>query len=93
MVYDHVRGIRDPLNLNLALEFCRNQNQLINVLTKTHISFDQIHYMRNNCLGSIFSSPGDRKGLLVLLHLGLEVITERDTDTKGMFGFFKVFSI
>ena len=40
----------------------------------------------------IFSSPGGSptKGLLVLLHLGLEGITEVDTDSKGMFLYLKV---
>ena len=40
----------------------------------------------------IFFSPGDShtKGLLVLLHLGLEGITEVDSDTKGRFESFKV---
>ena len=40
----------------------------------------------------VFFSPGDShtKGLLVLLHLGLEGITEVDTDSKGRFVSFKV---
>ena len=40
----------------------------------------------------IFPSPGGSrtKGLLVLLHLGLEGITEADTDSKGMFLSLKV---
>ena len=40
----------------------------------------------------IFFSPGDSrtKGLLVLLHLGLEGVTEVDTDPKGRFVSFKV---
>ena len=43
-------------------------------------------------MGTIFFSPGDShtKGLLVLLHLGLEGVTEIDTDTKGRFVSFKV---
>ena len=43
-------------------------------------------------MGSIFFSPGDShtKGLLVLLHLGLEGITEVDTDPKGRFASFKL---
>ena len=42
----------------------------------------------------IFSSPGGSrtKRLLVLLHLGLEGITEVDTDSKGMFLSLKVTS-
>ena len=40
----------------------------------------------------VFFSPGDShtKGLLVLLHLGLEGITEVNTDSKGRFVSFKV---
>ena len=38
-------------------------------------------------MGPIFFSPGDShtKGLLVLLHPGLESVTEVDTDPKGRF--------
>ena len=40
----------------------------------------------------MFFSPGDShtKGMLFLLHLGLEGITEVDTDPKGRFVSFKV---
>ena len=43
-------------------------------------------------MGTIFLSPGDShaKGLLVLLDLGLEGVTEVDTDLKGRFVSFKV---
>ena len=43
-------------------------------------------------MGSILFSPGDNhtKGILFLLHLGLEGITEVDTDPKGEFVSFKV---
>ena len=43
-------------------------------------------------MGPIFSSPGDShtKGMLFLLHLGLEGITEVDTDPKERFVSFKV---
>ena len=43
-------------------------------------------------MGVIFSSPGDSptKGLLALLHLGLEGVTEVDTDPKDRFVSFKV---
>ena len=43
-------------------------------------------------MGPIFYSPGDShtKGLLVLLYLGLEGITEVDPDPKGRFVSFKV---
>ena len=42
----------------LALEFCRNQNKVISILTETHINHDQIHHIRNNWLGSNFFSLG-----------------------------------
>ena len=43
-------------------------------------------------MGAIFFSPGDihTKRLLVLLHLGLEGVTEVNTDLKGRFVSFKV---
>ena len=46
----------------------------------------------NNWLGSIFLSPKNihTKGLLGQLHLGLEGVTEVDTDPKGRFVFFKI---
>ena len=91
MIYDHVGGIRDPLKQDLALEFCRNQNKVISIFTKTHINHGQIHHIRTNWLGPIFFSPGvsHTKGLLVLLHLGIEGITGVATDPKGMLVSFK----
>ena len=73
----------------------QKKNKDISILTETHINHDQIHHqihIRNNWLGPIFFSPGDShtKGLLVLLHLGLEGFTEVDTDPKGRFLSFKV---
>ena len=43
-------------------------------------------------MGSIFFSPGDShtKGMLFVLHLGLEGITAVDNDPEGRFLFFKV---
>ena len=92
MIYANFGGIRDPLKQNLALEFCRNQNKNVSILTETHINLDQIHHTRNNWLGPIFFSPGDShtKGLLVLLRLGLEGVTQVGTDPNGRFVSFKV---
>ena len=42
----------------LVLEFCRNPNKVISILTETHIYHDQIHHIRNNWLGSNFFSLG-----------------------------------
>ena len=66
--------------------------KVVSISTETHINHDQIHHTRNNWLGPIFFSPGDShtKGMLFLLHLGLEGITEVDTDPKGRFVSFKV---
>ena len=66
--------------------------KVISILTETHMNHHQIHHIRNNCLGPIFFSPGDShtKWMLFLLHLGLEGITEVDTDPKGWFVSFKV---
>ena len=51
-----------------------------------------LHHIRNNWLSAIFFSPGDghTKGFLILLHLGLEGVTEVDTGPKKRFVFFKV---
>ena len=56
MIYDHIGTIRDPLKQDLALEFCRNQNKVISILTETHINHDQIHHIKNNWLGFNFFS-------------------------------------
>ena len=92
MIYDHVGAIKDPLKQDLAPEFCRNEKNVISILTETHINHDKIHHTRNSWLGPIFFSPGDihTKGMPFLLHLGLEDITEVDTDPKGRFVSFKV---
>ena len=92
MIFDHVVGIGDALKQDLALEFCRSQIKFISIFTENHIIRDQIHYIRNNWLGPIFFSPGNShtKGLLILFHLGLEGITEVDTDPKEKFVSFKV---
>ena len=91
MIYDNFGGVRDPLKQNLALQFCRKQNTDVSILTESRINLYQIHHIRNNFLGPIFFSPGDThtKGLLVLLHLGIEGVTEADTYPKGRFVSFK----
>ena len=70
----------------------------IGILTETHINHDQIHHqihVGNNWLGPIFLFPGDNhtKGLLALLHAGLEGITEADTYPNRRFVSFKVSSL
>ena len=59
MIFANVGGFKDPLKQDLALEFCRNQNKDFSILTEPHINHDQIHHIRNNWLGPIFSSPED----------------------------------
>ena len=92
MIYGNVGGIRVPLNQDLVLEFCGNQKQFISILSETHINHDQMHHLRHNWYGPIFFFPGDSatKGLLILHHLGLEVINEVETDLKGRFVSFRV---
>ena len=92
MIYTNVGSIRDPLEQDLAFEFCRKQNKCISILTETHIKHDQILYIRNNWLGPIFLFPGRSytKGLIAQLHPGLEGVTEVDTDPKGRFVSSKV---
>ena len=86
MIYINFGGIRDPFKQNLALQFFRNRSKDVSILTKTDINLDQVrnNHIRNNSLGAIFLSPGNShtKGLIVLLHLGLEGVTEIDTDPK-----------
>ena len=71
----------------LVLEFCRNPNKVISILTETHIYHDQIHHIRNNWLGSNFFSLGDShtKGCLSCFIWDLKV----DTDPKGRFVSFR----
>ena len=77
MMYDVVGATRDPLKQDLAPEFWGNQ-KVISI--ETHINHDQIHHTRNNWLGD-----NHTKGMLFLLHLSLEAVTEVDTDRKGRF--------
>ena len=92
MVYDNFGSIRNPLKQNLALQFYRNRNKDVSILTETRSNLDQIHHIRNNWFSAIFFSPGDspKKGLLILLHHGLEGVNEVDTDPKESFVSFKV---
>ena len=64
----------------------------MSILTETHIKHDEILHIRNNWLGLIFLSPrsSHTKGFIARLHLGLEGVTEVDTDPKGRFVSFKV---
>ena len=68
--------------------------KVLSILTEAHINHDQIHHARNNWLGPIFLSSGDShtKGMLFLLHLTLEGITDVDTDPRGRFVSSKVTS-
>ena len=73
----------------------KKKNKDISILTETQITHDQIHqqiHIRNNWLEPIFFSLLEiiPKELLVLLHPGLEGITEVDTDPKGGLVSFKV---
>ena len=85
MIYTNVGGIRDRLEQDLALEFCRKQNKYISILTESHIEHDQILHIRNNWLGPIFLSTrrSHTKGLIAQLHPSFEGVTEVDTDPKG----------
>ena len=92
MIYVNSDGIRDTLKQNLTLQFCRNRNKDVSILPESHINLDQIHYITNTWLDVIFFSTGDShtKGLLVLLNLDLEGVTEVDTEPKRRFVLFKV---
>ena len=81
MIHDNVGGIRDPLKQDIVLEICREKKQ-------RHYYFNW-----NSLFGlHLFFSSGNSytKGLLILLHLSLEGITEVNTDPKGGFVSFKV---
>ena len=54
MIYNQIGGIIDPFKQDVALDFCKNQNKVISISTETQINYDQIHYIRNNWLGSNF---------------------------------------
>ena len=54
MPYANVGGIRDPVKQEITLEFWRNENKDICILSKTHINHEQIHQIKNNWLGPIF---------------------------------------
>ena len=96
----HTKGLLNSLNLD-PIHHIRN-NWLSPIFfspgdshTKgllNSLNLDPIHLIRNNWLGPIFFSLGDShtKGLLFLLHLGLEGVTEVDTDPKGRFVSFKI---
>ena len=66
--------------------FAETETKTLVFLTETHINLDQIHHIINNWLGVIFFSPGDNHPD----ELGLEGVTEVDTDPKGRFMSFKV---
>ena len=89
MMYDHIGDIRGPLKQDLALEFYRNQNKVISILTKTHINNDQTHQKGNNWLGSNFFSLGDshKKGCLSFFIWDLKL----DTDSLPLMTEFSVF--
>ena len=64
MINDNAGAIRDPFKQNLALEIYKNQNKVISILTETYINHGQIHHIKNNWLGPIFSL--------------LEIVTQKD---------------
>ena len=79
VIYVNFGGIRDPFKLNLPLQFCKHWNKDVSTLTETSISLDQVH--RIIIVGShLFLFWSHTKGLLVLLHLSLEGITEIDAE-------------
>ena len=83
MMHDNIYGIRDPLKQKLALEFCKYQNNVVSILTETHINHNQIDHVRNNLLGSNFFSLGGShtKGCLSCFIWDLKV----DNYQKGRF--------
>ena len=72
---------------DLVLDFCRNQNKVISILTEIHINHDQIHHLRNIWQGYNFFSLGGShtKGCLSCFIWDLKL----DTDPKGRFVSFK----
>ena len=87
MIYANVGRMKDPLKQNLALEFSRNQNKRISILTESHINRDQRHHIRNNWWAPSFSLlESHTEGLLVLPHPD----HTDHTDPKGRFLSFKI---
>ena len=64
MIYDNFGGNRDCLKQNLALQFCKNRNKDVSILTETHIVLDKIHDIKIIGLVQSFSL--------------LEVVTQND---------------
>ena len=90
MIYGRVGATRDPLKQELAPEFCQNQKKTSLFQLKLISTMIKYTIARNKTL--IISSPGDShtKGMLFLLHLSLEGVTEVDTHPKGRLVSFKV---
>ena len=90
MIYDCVGAIRDPLKQDLAPEFYRNQKK--SSVFELKLISTMIRYTIQETIFPIFFSPGDShtRGMFFLLHLGLECVTEVDTDPKERFVSFKV---
>ena len=82
MICDNVRGIRYLFKQDLALAFCRKKTKNVDALTEIHINYDLIRHIKNNWMGPIFFFSGNShtKELIVLPHLGLEGITEVETN-------------
>ena len=85
MIYVNFGGSRDSLKQNLAMQFCKNRNKDVSVLTETHINLDQIHNIRNNWLGAIFFPPGDsQKDCLSCFMWVLKVLLRLTMIQKGI---------
>ena len=72
--------------LESGTSILQKPNKGVSILFQTYINLDQIHHIRYNWLSLIFffsSADSHTEGLLILLHLGLEGVTEVDIDAKG----------
>ena len=78
--------VKKLLKQNLSLEFYRNQNKDISILTESHTNHDQIHDIRNHWLGPIFFFLGEsHRRIAFLLHPD----HTDHTDSKGRLSAFK----
>ena len=69
MIHVNVVHIKDPSKQDLSLEFCKNKNKSISILTESHINLDQIQHIKRHWLAPSFSLLENHSdGLPVMLH-------------------------
>ena len=85
MIYANFGDFKDALKQDLTLKLFRNQNNEFSILTETQIIHDQMHHIRNNLLGPIFSCPGDLR-LFLMTELSVFMLLQGITPGKSWLG-------